>query len=260
MLRPVRHHRVVEITVLGTSSPYPRPDDPCSSFLLTAGDTRIWVDAGSGTLGPLLASCRLEDLDAAWISHTHADHFADLTVAYYALLYADITRPPLPVLGPPGWAERLRAFLSHAGPSPIEAAFDVHEVHDGWAGTIGEVQVRAHQMHHDALCHGLRAQTGGQVVAYTGDTGPCAGLTEVAAGADLLISEAGYGLDRSEADPVHLTAGQAGAAAAEAGARHLLLTHLAGADVDACVRAAGDAGAARVTGARPGARIPVQGS
>lgn len=245
----------MDVTVLGASSPYPRPDDPCSSFLLRHDATNIWIDAGSGSLASLLRHCRLEDLDAVWVSHTHADHFADLTVTYYALLYADITRPPLPVFGPAGWAERLRGFLSHAGPSPVERAFEVHEVHDRYEATVGRVRLRAHQVHHDALCHGLRADADGQVVAYTGDTGPCQGLAELAVDADLLISEAGYGLDRTEPDPVHLTAAQAGAVAADAGAAHLLLTHLAGADVDACVRAATAAGAARVTGARPGARI-----
>jgi ribonuclease BN (tRNA processing enzyme) len=240
------------VTVLGTSSPYPRPDDPCSSFLLDAGVTRLWVDTGAGTLGALLRHTPLEDLDAVWVSHTHADHFSDLAVTYYALRFADIDRPPLPVYGPPGWGERLRASLSHGVPSPIERAFEVHEVDDGTHLTVGDLELTARAVRHDVPCVGFRATGPDGTVAYTGDSGPCDALHELAADVDLLVSEAGYGMDDADPEGVHLTAGEAGALAAAAGVRWLLLTHLAGADVDGCVRAATQAGQAATTGARPG--------
>jgi ribonuclease BN (tRNA processing enzyme) len=246
----------MKVTVLGTSSPYPRPGDPCSSLLLDTGEARVWVDTGAGTLAALLMYCSLEDLDAVWVSHTHADHFSDLAVTYYALLYAGISRPPLPVFGPPGWAERLRAFLAHsAGASPIERAFSVHELADGQTVVLGGAVLVAVEVRHDARCFGLRASSHGQLVAYTGDTGPGPGLARVAAGADLLVSEAGYGLMAGEDEPVHLTAAQAGATAAAAGSKQLLLTHLGGADVTACVEAARLAGAAGVVAARAGMTI-----
>lgn len=247
----------MDVTVLGTSSPYPRPDDPCSSVLVRTGSTSLWVDTGAGTLGSLLAHTRLEDLGAAWVTHTHADHFSDLAVTYYALLFADVERPPLPVYGPPGWAERLRAVLSHGEPSPVERAFDVHELSDGQRYMVGDLEVTAHAMQHDVPCFGLRASHGGRTVAYTGDTGRCAALLRLAADVDLLVSEAGYGIDTADAEAVHLTAAEAGAVAAEAGAKRLLLTHLADADVDACVAAATAAGHADVVGARPGASVAV---
>jgi ribonuclease BN (tRNA processing enzyme) len=143
----------MKITVLGTSSPYPRAHNPCSSFLLDDGVTRLWVDAGAGTLAALLQHCRLEDLDGVWVSHTHADHFSDLAVTYYALLYADISRPPLPVFGPPGWIERLRSFLTHTdSPSPIERAFNVHEVTGEQTMFLGGMELVAIEMRHDAPC------------------------------------------------------------------------------------------------------------
>ena len=246
----------MKVTVLGTSSPYPRPGDPCSSFLLDSGEARIWVDTGAGTLGALLGYCRLEDLDAVWVSHTHADHFSDLAVTYYALLYAGISRATLPVFGPPGWAERLRAFLTHtAGPSPIERAFSVHELADGLTAVMGGAELVAVEMRHDAQCFGMRASSHGRLVAYTGDTGPGPELARLGAGADLLVSEAGYGLATDEDEPVHLTAAQAGAAAAASGAKQLLLTHLGDADVPARVQAASLAGAPRVLGAKAGMTI-----
>lgn len=243
----------MRITTLGTASPYPRPGDANSSFLIESRQARVWVDAGSGSLAALLAHIPLEELDAVWISHTHADHFSDLAVTFYALRYADISRPPLPVFGPPRWAERLRAVLTHtSAPSPIEDAFEVHEVGDGLTAMMGDLELTAFEVLHDAPCFGVRASADGLVVGYTGDTGPCRRVAELAGGVDLLISEAGYGLVAPHEQPVHLIAPQAGAVAADARAARLLLTHLAGADIDGCVAAAEAAGARGVVGARPG--------
>ena len=242
----------MKVTVLGTSSPYPRPGNPCSSFLLDSGRSRIWIDAGSGSLAALLAVLRIEDLDAIWISHTHADHFADLAVTFYALKYADIVRPPLPVFGPAGWEERLRAFVSHGSSSPIEDAFVVNHLHDGKDVIVGDIALTAHEMNHDAQCFGFRAVCSGKIVSFTGDTGPGMGLERLASRADLLICEAGYGVGQGGSGTVHLTAAQAGSVAKTADVGHLVLTHLAGADVDDCVTAARAEGAVQVSAARPG--------
>lgn len=76
------------MTVLGCATPCPSVDNPCSGYLVSGGDTRVWVDAGSGTLAELQRHVRLDDLDAIWISHMHADHSADLLTAYYGALFA----------------------------------------------------------------------------------------------------------------------------------------------------------------------------
>lgn len=67
----------------------------------------------------------------------------------------------------------------------------------------------------------------GQVFAFVMDTRWCAGALRLAQGADLLVVESTF-LDRDRdlaAAYGHLTARQAGALAAEAGARRLVLTH-----------------------------------
>ena len=65
--------------------------------------TRIWVDAGPGTLVNLLRVAELPTLDAIWISHLHDDHVSDLLAANYALRYGDFQprRRRSPVFGPP---------------------------------------------------------------------------------------------------------------------------------------------------------------
>ena len=65
-------------------------------------------------------------------------------------------------------------------------------------------------------------------VVYTGDTRPSKGLSEVFMGADVIIHESTYvDADSALAEAhFHSTAGQAARAAAEAGARMLILTHV----------------------------------
>jgi ribonuclease Z len=67
----------------------------------------------------------------------------------------------------------------------------------------------------------------GQVFTLVLDTRPCLAAVELARGADLLVCEATYlDSERQEAhEHHHMTAGQAAALAAEAGARRLALTH-----------------------------------
>ena len=92
----------LRVVVLGCATPYAAVGNPCSGYLVSSGGMRIWVDAGSGTLGELQRYVWLDELDAIWISHLHADHSADLLTAYYGALYADITlRAPIPLYGPP---------------------------------------------------------------------------------------------------------------------------------------------------------------
>ncbi|GAA3734130.1 ribonuclease Z [Streptomyces tremellae] len=67
----------------------------------------------------------------------------------------------------------------------------------------------------------------GQRFAFVMDTRLCAGVAALAEGCDLLVIESTF-LEADEAmaaDFGHLTAGQAGAAARDAGVRHLVLTH-----------------------------------
>ncbi|WP_329457960.1 ribonuclease Z [Streptomyces sp. NBC_01497] len=67
----------------------------------------------------------------------------------------------------------------------------------------------------------------GQRFAFVMDTRLCQGVSVLAEGCDLLVVESTF-LDEDEALAVdfgHMTAGQAGSVAREAGARHLVLTH-----------------------------------
>ncbi|GAA3839180.1 MBL fold metallo-hydrolase [Saccharothrix violaceirubra] len=206
------------VTVLGTATPHPRPDRPCSGYLLHTAATRIWVDAGTGTLAELQRHTALADVDAIWISHTHADHAADLLPAYYALLFAGLPPHRPTLLGPPGLAHRLETFLASTGPNPADAAFDVRELHDGARFDVGDLSLRTAAVDHGVPAFGLRAAHDGRVFAYSGDTAPCPALDALADGADLFLCEADGG------GPDHCAPEDA--ARAGRGAGGLLITHV----------------------------------
>ncbi|MDQ2587996.1 MBL fold metallo-hydrolase [Saccharothrix yanglingensis] len=209
------------LTVLGTATPYPRPHNPCSGHLLRTDHTTLWIDAGPGTLAALQTTCRPDHVDAVWISHTHADHTADLLPYYYALLFADLPpRTPVPLYGPPGLAARLETYLHGAAPNPAGTAFEVHELHDGHRADVGDLTLTSHAVEHGLPAFGLRAthRDTGTVFAYSGDTGPCPALDALADDADLFLCEA------DSTGPHHCAPEDA--ARAGRSADRLLLTHV----------------------------------
>ncbi|MFI6096223.1 MBL fold metallo-hydrolase [Lentzea sp. NPDC051213] len=213
----------LSLTVLGCATPYPSTDNPCSGYLVSHNDTRVWMDAGTGTLGPLQRHVRLEDLDAIWISHLHADHSADLLTTYYALLFANIERDPVPLYGPPGIADRLAGFLTN-GPqrSPVESAFEITELHDGHQTAVGSLKLTTAAVEHGIPAFAVRVETTTRSLTYSGDTAPCPGLTELARDTDLLLCES----ESAEPSSVHHAPEDTGETATRANTQRLIVTHV----------------------------------
>jgi ribonuclease BN (tRNA processing enzyme) len=248
------------LTVLGSATPYASVDNPCSGYLLTHGDTRVWVDAGSGTLAQLQRHARLDELDAIWISHLHADHSADLLTAYYAALYADIRlAAPLPLYGPPGIADRLAHFLTNTERrSPVESAFDFHELHDGHRAEIGGLTLTSRAVEHGMPAFAVRFEAEGTSLVYSGDTAPCAALTELASGCSALLCEADSAQAPAEGDQVHHTPEDAARTAGAAGAERLNVTHVGpGLTLQEAVTRASALFDGLVADADPGAVFPI---
>ncbi|UWP80642.1 MBL fold metallo-hydrolase [Dactylosporangium fulvum] len=218
----------LRLTVLGCATPYPSVDNPCSGYLVSGGGSRVWVDAGSGTLAQLQRHVRLDELDAIWISHLHADHSADLLTAYYGALFADIQlAAPIPLYGPPGIAGRLAHFLTNtATRSPIESAFAVEELHDGHQVRVGALTLTSRAVAHGIPAFALRVEAMGRSLVYSGDTAPCPGLTRLAKGCDVLLCEAESAQAPSAGEQVHHTPEDTGDTARAAQAGRLIVTHV----------------------------------
>ncbi|WP_327267299.1 MBL fold metallo-hydrolase [Streptomyces sp. NBC_01218] len=219
---------LLRLTVLGSATPYPSVDNPCSGYLVSDGVTRVWVDAGSGTLAQLQRHVRLEDLDAIWISHMHADHSADLLTAYYAVLFADVElTEPIPLYGPPGIADRLAHYLTNTSTrSPVESAFAFHELHDGHQVRVGGLTLTSRAVAHGLPAFAVRIEGAGRSLVYSGDTAPCTGLTDLAERCDALLCEAESAQAPDPGEQVHHTPEDAGDTASAARAGRLIVTHV----------------------------------
>ncbi|WP_431042674.1 MBL fold metallo-hydrolase [Streptomyces sp. P1-3] len=223
----MRNH-AFDLTVLGSATPYPAPDNPCSGYLVSTADTRLWLDAGTGTLAALLRHTTLDRLDGIWISHLHADHSADLLTAYYGALYADVElTAPIPLYGPPGIADRLAHFLTNTSVrSPIESAFAVQELHDGHRAQVGGLTLTSRTVAHGIPAFAVRVEGHGASLVYSGDTAPCANLTTLAEDCDVLLCEAESAAALDDGEQVHHTPEDTGQTAHSARAGHLIVTHV----------------------------------
>ncbi|SMF81717.1 MBL fold metallo-hydrolase [Streptomyces sp. Amel2xC10] len=219
----------LSLTILGTASPHPGPGRPCSGYLLRGAGAEIWVDAGPGTFAELQRHTDPERLTAIWISHLHADHSADLLSAAYAFAHGGLVPAvPVPVYAPLDCARRLAGFFGRPDVRFLSGVFDFRALYDGHTVRHWNIRLTSRAVAHDTEAYGLRAECQGSVFAYSGDSGPCEALTELASGADLFLCEADLDRHReSEGSPqVHLTPEDAGDAARKAGVRELYITHV----------------------------------
>jgi ribonuclease BN (tRNA processing enzyme) len=222
----------MRLTILGRSPASPNPGEACAGYLLEAGGARVLLDIGPGVVAQLLRRNRPDDLDAVVVSHMHADHMLDLVTLRY--VYPWRPRPKeerLRVVLPPGSADQMLDLARGVGSARhFEDTFRLSE-HDGSSGfTFGELTLRPIETLLYIPCWGFRTEADGRRFAYTADTAPCTGLTDLAEDVDLLLSEATLRtLDEDAAPPEprgHLLPAEAGEIARDGGARRLMLTHL----------------------------------
>jgi ribonuclease BN (tRNA processing enzyme) len=230
----------VKLTVVGCSGSVPGPESPASSYLVQApfhgGTFSLLVDLGPGALGLLHRFCDPWSVDAFALSHLHPDHCLDLCSYYVLARYSPgAPLPRQPVYGPSGTAERLsRAYdvvpidpaTAAAGPT-LAGQFDFHD----WQQSqrIGPFSVTTVPVDHPVEAYAIRiahdVPDGGTLV-YSGDTGPCEALVELASGADLLLVESSF-RDRPDNPPgLHLSGRQAAEVGARAGVGAVVLTHI----------------------------------
>src|SRR5690606_21128142 len=229
----------MRLVVLGCSGSGPGPDSPASGYLVEAGDARIVLDLGNGTFGALQRHVDPWRLDAVAFSHLHPDHCAAFTALVVHRRYHphppyDAAARPLAVHAP---AEAPDRFAAAYAPSAAERAetdltdvFAFHPLTDGGTAEVGSARLTARRVDHLCEAYGLRVEADGRSLVYSGDTGPCPGLVQLARGADVLLCEATWPHVTPQWDEpptgVHLSGRQAGEHAAAAGVGRLLLTHV----------------------------------
>lgn len=212
----------VRLSVIGSSPAWPNPGGACSGYLV---DGRLLLDCGPG----VLANLRLRDpwpsVEAIAITHLHLDHWGDLIPWVWGSLFGPGQGKRPSVWLPPGSLAQLQPILARLGSEDmLDRAFDVAEYEAGTPFTAAGLELTALPVeHYDIDAYGFRVR-GDRTLGYSGDSGPCGALAELARDTDLFVCEAT--LERPELDGPqrgHLAPEEAAAAAT--GARRLLLTH-----------------------------------
>jgi len=168
---------------------------------VTAGDTRIILDAGSGLRA--LGDERMQSgqrHSTILLSHLHWDHVCGLpffTPMYVPGFRVDIASGPNGVMST---HEAIRS-LFRAPFFPVDFAdianqVAVRELPGNDRFTIGEVSVTLARLNHPDPVYGFRLEHGGHAIVYATDTEHFAcvdpTLKKLAAGADILIYDAQY--------------------------------------------------------------------
>ena len=217
----------MDLTILGSHGTWPAAGGATSGLLVTEDGSSLWIDTGTGTLANLQRHIDMFDVDAVVISHSHPDHVTDIYAYLYARLYGPTRPPKIPLLLAPGVLERAQPLVKDDEADPgLRDGFDIVEVRPGDEHRIGPFHIRTAPMRHTVPTIGVRVEADGAAVAYSADTAPTEDLTTLARDADILVAEASWQGDRGDQPPIHMTAREAGGAAAAAGAGRLVLTHI----------------------------------
>jgi ribonuclease BN (tRNA processing enzyme) len=209
----------LSITVLGCSGSYAAPGGACSGYLVRAGGTALWLDAGPGTLANLQRHLDLDELDGIVLTHAHPDHWVDVLPYHNVARYLR-PRTGLPVYSP----DRVRHLAAQVN-GTLGPAFDWRVVADGDVAHLGALTLRFSRTDHAGVTLGVRIDGDGASLGYSADTGPGWSLAELGPGLGLAVCEATLPPE-DEGKVQHLSARQAGVDARAAGARQLLITHI----------------------------------
>jgi ribonuclease BN (tRNA processing enzyme) len=184
---------MTELAFLGTGNFFAPLGRYWNSFVM---DESVLVEPAPTAL-PHLRRCGIpvEAIEVIVVSHFHADHCFGWPFLLQAAADGGGGRT-IYVVGPPGIEAHL-AQMNEAGAvgsvtERAHAALDLRFVEvDGTWQEAGPLHFRAVEVDHVPYlrCYGYLFDRGSQVVAYSGDTTPCDGLSELARTADVLVVE-----------------------------------------------------------------------
>lgn len=186
----------MQFTVIGSGDAFGSGGRLQTCFMIEAVNRNLLLDCGATSqIGMNKLAIDANRLDTIVISHLHGDHFAGLVWVVLAAQYLLKRTTPLKVIGPPGIAARYEAAaeIFFPGMTQVKRAFELTFVEIGVDRPYADedLAIRAFEVSHPsgAPSHALRLNLGGKTVGFSGDTEWVEALVEVAAGADLFITE-----------------------------------------------------------------------
>ena len=225
----------MEVIIIGSGTFVPIPERGCPSVLIISETekTHLLLDMGPGTLRQIAKtglSCTM--LDYIFLSHFHPDHTADIIHFLFTIKnIAPSFQKSFTIAGPAGTKDFIKAlqyaYRGHINISP--ALLKIDELGKKSKRKYRDLIVLSHQVKHAPESIGFRIEDGtGKSIVYSGDTGMCNDIIELAKNTDLLILECSFPKEclKSYNIDTHLSPSDAGKIANEANAKCLVLTHL----------------------------------
>jgi len=221
----------MELIHLGSGTGIPLNYGGSPSLLLMIDSDPVVFDMGPGSLRQLTkAGINFERIGLIFITHFHPDHTVDLIHFLFATRNPSVIerRRPFVITGPAG-TKKLISRLQDSYVDCLSLPSEVMTIEELDANKKVEKDYRNFTltacpvMHSpESIAYRIKDRSGKSFV-YSGDTGFCEEIVDLAEGTDLLILECSF----PEGNEVegHLTPPEAGQIASLAGAKKLLLTH-----------------------------------
>jgi ribonuclease BN (tRNA processing enzyme) len=213
--------QATRVITLGTlAGPNPNAHQAQSSNLLIVNGTFYVIDAGDGVARRLAkAGIRIREIGTIFLTHLHDDHTSGLP-PLMSIAWDQNRVKPINVYGPPRTEELVKAAaqfltigadirIADGGRSiPIAELLVGHDIGTGLIYQDANIKVTSAENSHFAFHSGpvagkyksyaYRFETPDRVIVFTGDTGASDAVTELAKGADLLVTESNSFKDRMQ--------------------------------------------------------------
>lgn len=221
----------MKITFLGTGDAFGSGGRFNTCFHVETASTKFLIDCGASSLVAInRAGIDPNEISVIFLSHLHGDHFGGLPFFLMQCQFVTERRMPLVIAGPPGLKARINQLSEAMFPGssmklcPFQVDFVEIEPGDT-PQTICGVNVQSLEVIHPsgAPATGLRVESGGKLLAYSGDTEWTNTLFQIAAGADLFVCEC---YAKGKEVPYHLSYETLLAQRSKFQARRIMLTHM----------------------------------
>ncbi|MBU2227206.1 MAG: MBL fold metallo-hydrolase [Proteobacteria bacterium] len=188
----------MHLTFIGSGDAFGSGGRLNTCFYVTGERVNFLIDCGASSLIGLKAQrVALNDIQAIFVTHFHADHFGGIPFFMLNAQFFSKRTEPLVIVGPPGllnWYERVME-TSFPGSSRTKPKFELSlvELQASQTRTVAGVAVKPFQAHHGnpgGPFFAYRLEAESRAVAYTGDTEWTDDLIQAAANADLFVAEA----------------------------------------------------------------------
>lgn len=226
---PMNLEENLKLTLLGTGTCVPNLRRNASGYVIRHGSTILSMDMGNGIMRQMLkAKIDYREIGGILITHYHPDHVTDLVPFLFATRHTPgfSREKHLRIIG----AHGLRSYLEHTSnlygtwvKSP-QFPFEIQEVSfDEFQ--IDQLTIKSARVRHAESAVAYRITSpNGRSVTYSGDTGYCESIIELARDTDVLLIECSF--PSIMRIGTHLTPHEVGLIAQRANCKKVILTHL----------------------------------